>query len=162
MGIMKRIRRLIFILIGIFAFATIVLIVVSALPFLIPHPHVRFLNALLTGDEYVAQQYLSPELKNIAESQCPGGRITACAANLISPEWGEFEEEIVFILGSASPVARLFYARWSESWEPIAIVVLHASEDDNTVIGWRGFVPVEDENAAVDLLRGVRMDNHFP
>jgi hypothetical protein len=117
--------------------AVVILVVVAMLPFLIPYPKVTFLNALLTGDEHIAQQYLSPELQSAVEAQCPNGQITACATNLISPAWGNFET-VTFIFGSASPSAELFYASYSERWEPIAIVLVHDPEDKNIITGWRG------------------------
>lgn len=158
---MKRILRSIIIVVGIFLLLTVILIVLTVIPWLTPNPKTAFLTALLTGDEQTARHYISPELQTAAETQCPGGQITACAANLISPTWGDFEV-VTFIFGSASPAAELFYASYSERWEPIAIVLLHDPKNENMVTGWRGFVISEGENSDSELLRGQRTDNQFP
>jgi len=121
----------------------------------------EFLNALLRGDADRAGQYLTTDLKATVARECPNGSVVECVADLVS-SWGELEG-ISFALGSGSTDTVLFHTSWSELSRSINVVVIMEIEDDKwAVAGWRGFVPFEDGNVGVDLLRGSRLDNQFP
>lgn len=81
--------------------------------------------------------------------------------NRIGGNW----KEIVFVFGSPNAdntVSELYYAFWGNLSAPVSIVLTYTKANDRKmVVGWRGFIISEGENADSHLLSGDRCDNEF-
>ena len=125
-----------------------------------------FLVALLTNREETAQNYLSFDFKRFVEENCPDRAVIKCVENLVSPEWGEFEDAIP-IFSSVDANNRnlmLFYTLWSniESSSIVVTVSLILQDDKWVVDSLRGFVISEGEDVDSLFLDGSRLDNLIP
>ncbi|MCC7451609.1 MAG: hypothetical protein IT324_29650 [Anaerolineae bacterium] len=116
-----------------------------------------FLSQLLNQNQ-AAEGYLSRAIAAEVKLRCSMGKLSGCITR--DPAWGNLKE-IRFVYGSLD--AYLFYIWWTNIQDPIAVVVLVKKENDQlVVVGWRGFIVVQNNNEISKLLNGTRHDNEFP
>jgi hypothetical protein len=94
-----------------------------------------FLEAVASGNDQVAETYLSHDAQTALTPSCPGGSISACLDSYGRQQWGNLQE--VFWQFGLSDGASGFTTVW-DNVVVLIVVVSHESDGVWEIAGWRG------------------------
>ncbi|TVR21584.1 MAG: hypothetical protein EA396_07615 [Anaerolineaceae bacterium] len=122
---------------------------------------VRFINSAGTFDDEAAYALLTPEMQAYVDATCDDGRVSACIADYIPPEWGNLVRDGGAVFrrairdGDAFDVQLVATYERDQGFAGVCIYhrVVEIAPDDWRVAAWSGFVSCDEPNSGLNGLR---------
>jgi hypothetical protein len=87
--------------------------------------------------------------------------IINCASAFLEPTWEEVRQ-IHFVIGNEYHNSMLYHVYFDDEIVPISIVLIYSNAQEGArIVGWRGFVISQGEDADKGLLNGSITTNSF-